>query len=196
MLTERGFLVLADITGFTAFVTRTEIVHGAEVTGLLLETVMWRLSPPLEIQELEGDAVFAIGPDSIAADDGVSAAAERAFAAFREQQGALARDHSCRCAACRSVPELSLKMIVHHGRFVRQTVGGRPRVTGPDVILVHRLLKNEVGAGTYLLLTASALACARLDPDAADMRPYVAAYPHLGTVSCYVHDLGPVPAAG
>src|SRR5262245_21143262 len=106
MRTDQGFLVPADISGFPAFVTPTEILHGAEVTGLLLETVMHRLSPPLEIQELEGDAVFAIGPDSMAAGDGVSVAAERAFSAFRRQQGELARDHSCRCGACRSVPDL------------------------------------------------------------------------------------------
>jgi hypothetical protein len=196
MRTEQGFLVLADISGFTAFVTHTEIIHGAEVTGLLLEAVMRRLSPPLEIQELEGDAVFAIGPDSIADDDGVSTAAEGAFAAFRRQQGELARDHSCRCGACRSVPDLGLKLIVHHGRFVRQTVGGRARVTGPDVILVHRLLKNDVGAEAYLLLTAPALERAGLDPVATGMRPYTTAYPHLGEVSCFVADLEPVTATG
>ena len=51
--TESGFLVLADISGFTAFVTATELEHGAEVTGVLLADVMAALSPPLEIQELE-----------------------------------------------------------------------------------------------------------------------------------------------
>src|SRR5262249_9556538 len=65
IFTEGGFLVLADISGFTAFVTATELEHGAQVTGVLLETVMGQLSPPLEIQELEGDAVFALGPDRI-----------------------------------------------------------------------------------------------------------------------------------
>ena len=62
--TESGFLVLADISGFTAFVTATELEHGAQVTGVLLGDVMQALSPPLEIQELEGDAVFALGPDA------------------------------------------------------------------------------------------------------------------------------------
>jgi hypothetical protein len=46
--TETGFLVLADISGFTAFVTATELEHGAEVTGVLLADVMAALSPPLE----------------------------------------------------------------------------------------------------------------------------------------------------
>ncbi len=40
---------------------------------------------------------------------------------------------------------LDLKMVVHHGPFLRHTVAGRSRVTGTAVILVHRLLKNGVG---------------------------------------------------
>src|SRR5438128_1403610 len=68
---EAGFLILADISGFTAFVAGTELEHGALVTGVLLEAVMRRLSPPLEIQELEGDAVFAIGADGALPDGSV-----------------------------------------------------------------------------------------------------------------------------
>ena len=195
MSTEQGFLVLADISGFTAFVSKMEIEHGAEVTGLLLETVMERLSPPLEIQEVEGDAVFAIGADPVTAGDGVPAAATRAFEAFEERRLAISRDDSCGCRACRGVSTLSLKLIVHHGRFVRQTVGGRSRVAGPDVILAHRLLKNDVAGDAYLLLTESAMAHAGLDPRGPGMRPYVATYPHLGKVSCFVTDLEAAPPA-
>src|SRR5438552_19111201 len=61
--TEDGFLVLADISGFTAFVTATELEHGPQIIAALLETVMGQLSPPLEVQEVEGVAVFAIGAD-------------------------------------------------------------------------------------------------------------------------------------
>ena len=61
---ESGFLVLADISGFTAFFTATELEHGAEVTGVLLDGVMQALAPPFEIQELEGDAVFALASDN------------------------------------------------------------------------------------------------------------------------------------
>ena len=54
--TDRGFLVLADVSGFTAFVTTTELEHGSEIIATLLDEVIVRLSPPLEIQEIEGDA--------------------------------------------------------------------------------------------------------------------------------------------
>src|SRR5438552_17205735 len=155
---EAGFLILADISGFTAFVAGTELEHGALVTGVLLEAVLRRPSPPLEIQELEGDAVFAIGPDGALPDGSVlPALLADAFAVFKEEQRKLALDESCACRACSDVPNLDLKLVVHHGRFVRQTVGGRARVAGPDVILVQRLLKNPVNGRAYLPLTVSAL---------------------------------------
>lgn len=100
--TESGFLVLADISGFTAFVTATELEHGAQVTGVLLGDVMEALSPPLEIQELEGDAVFALGPDAASAGERrLLEAFDRAFAAFGERRREIASDTSCACRACR-----------------------------------------------------------------------------------------------
>ena len=48
---EDGILVLADISGFTAFVTATELEHGPPIIAALLGEVMRQLSPPLEIQE-------------------------------------------------------------------------------------------------------------------------------------------------
>ena len=62
--TDHGFLILADVSGFTAFVTTTELEHGSEIIAALLDEVVGHLSPPLEIQEIEGDAVFALGGET------------------------------------------------------------------------------------------------------------------------------------
>jgi hypothetical protein len=194
--TEDGFLILADISGFTAFVTAAELEHGAEITGALLEVVMQRLSPPLEIQELEGDAVFALGPDRLLPDGGVlPAVLGETFLAFKEEQRRLAADDGCSCRACRSTGGLDLKFVTHHGRFVRQVLGGRSRVAGPDVILVHRLLKNSVAAAAYLLLTTPALKRIGAEAITGGMRRHLVSYPHLGEVACFVADLElPEPA--
>jgi len=187
---ESGFLVLADISGFTAFVTTTELEHGAEVTATLLAHVMEALSPPLEIQELEGDAVFALGPDG-AAGPGVLVleAFDRAFVAFGRRQRELSLDTSCACRACVGVLGLRLKVIVHHGSFLRQSVGGRSRVAGADVILVHRFLKNDVEPATYALFTGAAVERIGIDPFAAGMRPYTGTYAHFGEVDGFVVSL-------
>jgi hypothetical protein len=186
-MTDQGFLVLADISGFTAFVTSTELEHGAEVTGALLDTVIHRLAPPLEVQELEGDAVFAVGPDRLVPDGGLlPGVLLDSFSAFKKRQRELATDGDCRCRACVGVSDLSLKLVAHHGAFVRQEIGGRGRLAGPDVILVHQLLKNPLRADGYLLLTEPAL---RRVGDLAgnrELERHRLSYPHLGDVSCVV----------
>jgi Protein of unknown function (DUF2652) len=185
---ESGFLVLADISGFTAFVTATELEHGAEVTGALLDGVMEALSPPLEIQELEGDAVFALGADA-AGDASLLDVFSRTFVGFRQRQHDMAMDMSCSCRACRGVLGLSLKLIVHHGSFMRQMVRGRSRVAGPDIILAHRFLKNDVEPVTYVLFTEAAAVRMGLDLRASGVRRYTGRYAHFDDVDCFVVSL-------
>jgi hypothetical protein len=189
--TEDGMLVLADVSGFTEFVTATELEHGPPIIADLLGEVMRRLSPPLEIQEVEGDAVFALGPDRILGPPGVLLhALEEAFVAFRNRRGKLAANDRCSCNACRSIGNLDLKIVAHHGRFLRQMVGDRTQAAGVNVILAHRLLKNGlVGRRAYVLFTEAALRWAGVDPDEAGLVPHTERYEHLGDVRCFVGDV-------
>jgi hypothetical protein len=189
--TEQGVLVLADICGFTAFVTATELEHGPLIIADLLEAVMRQLSPPLEIQEVEGDAVFALGPDRVLLpSERLLDVLEDAFVAFRGRRRELEADESCACNACRNVATLDLKIVAHHGRFLRQTVGGHGQVAGADVILAHRLLKNRLGRGhAYLLLTEAALRWTGVDPIRAGLVAHTERYEHLGDIRCFVRDL-------
>jgi len=187
---QSGFLVLADISGFTAFVTATELEHGADVTGVLLGGVMEALAPPLEIQELEGDAVFALGRDGAEQSDrALMDAFGRAFEAFSERQHEMALDTSCHCRACSGVLGLSLKLIVHHGSYMRQVVRGRSRVAGPDIILAHRFLKNAVEPRTYVLFTDSAVERLGIDPVAAGLERYTGKYAYFDDRDCFVVSL-------
>jgi hypothetical protein len=194
--TEDGVLVLADISGFTAFVTTTELEHGPALVAELLGEVMRRLSPPLEIQEVEGDAVFALGPDRVLAPPATLLdVLEETFVAFKSRQQEMQADESCSCHACRSVGSLDLKIVAHHGRFLRQMVGDRSQAAGVNVLLAHRLLKNAlVGRRAYLLLTEAALRWAGVDPTRAGLVPHTERYEHFGDVRCFVKQLG-MPAA-
>ncbi len=191
--TEDGVLVLADISGFTAFVTATELEHGPPIIADLLGEVMRRLSPPLEIQEVEGDAVFALGPDRALAPPAILLdVLEDAFVAFRNRQRELQADESCSCNACRNVSNLDLKIVAHHGRFLRQMVGNRSQAAGVNVILAHRLLKNGLkGRRAYILLTEAALRWAGVNPTRAGLVAHSERYEHFGDVHYFVRDLGP-----
>jgi hypothetical protein len=193
-MAERGFLVLADISGFTQFVAGTELEHGPPIIADLLEVVIDRLAPPLEVQEVEGDAVFAFGLDgAVVPTTSLLDVVDEAFVAFTARRGVLAADESCSCRVCRGVGSLDLKIIVHHGAFLRQTVAGRAQLGGAEVILVHRLLKNGVGrAAGYLLLTEAALAWMEIDPTAAGLVAQAERYEHLGEVRCFVAEPGSI----
>jgi len=194
--TEDGILVLADISGFTAFVAGTELEHGPPMVAELLGEVMTRLSPPLEIQEVEGDAVFALAPDrALTPPANLLDLLDQAFAAFKARQRELQADESCGCTACRNVGRLDLKIVAHHGRFLRQLGGGRGQVAGADVILAHRLLKNGLARSrAYLLLTEAALRWMGLDPSAAELTAHVERYEHFGDVRCFVWNYADVTA--
>jgi hypothetical protein len=130
--TEDGALVLADISGFTEFVTQTELEHGPPMIAELLEAVMREISPPLEIQEVEGDAVFALGPDrAVERPAKLLDALDQAFVAFKARRREMQADESCACRACRGVGNLDLKIVVHHGRFLRHSSADGARWRAP-----------------------------------------------------------------
>jgi hypothetical protein len=194
--TDHGYLILADVSGFTAFVTATELEHGSEIIAALLDEVIAHLSPPLEIQEIEGDAVFALaGEDTSLPRTRLLEVLEDTFTAFKSRQRDMQAAETCGCGACQRIWTLDLKMVVHHGPFLRHTIAGRHRVTGTAVILVHRLLKNGVErAGGYALLTEPVLRSLGLDAERAGLAEHTESYEHLGDVRCFVRDLAPVPS--
>ena len=185
---NRGFLVLADISGYTAFVTATELEHGPPIITALLEAVIERISPPLDVLQIEGDAIFALGPDGKVVPPGTLLEVLRSgFAGFSARQRELAADDSCECRACRGVSELRLKIIGHHGAFLEQTIGGRLQAVGADVILAHRLLKNGVMRDEhYALFTRAALASMGIDPESEGLSERTERYEHFGDVPCFV----------
>ena len=188
--TQRGFLVLADISGFTAFVTATEIEHGPPIIAALLEEVIRRIAPPLEVQDIEGDAVFALAAHGrLVPPASLLEVLRGAFLGFRTLQRELQADESCSCHACRNVSRLRLKLIGHYGTFLHQTVGGRLQAAGRDVILAHRLLKNRVPRiADYILITEPALRSMDVDAEAAGLIPHQERYEHFGNVDCFVGD--------
>lgn len=195
---DHGFLVLADISGFTAFVTATELEHGPPIIAALLEAVIGRISPPLEIQEVEGDAVFALGLDgTLRPPVTLLDVLSEGFTGFRTRRQELQADESCQCNACRSVGRLRLKAICHHGAFLRQTVGDRVQLAGSDVILAHCLLKNRVARDAeFILLTPPALRALEVDARLSGFQPHVEYHEHFGAVDCFVGELPRVSPEG
>ncbi len=203
---NRGTLLLADISGYTAFLEGVGAAHGEEMaeTGevpeaypimmRLLDGIVERLVPPFTLSKTEGDAVFAFAPDSDLPLRGQSllACMSGCYAAFQENVVAMGRALTCGCSACSFGITLDLKFVMHHGGYVIQAIAGRQELLGPDVNAAHRLLKNHaadvVGNRAYALFTRSA--ADHLEIPVATATPITETYDHLAPIETFVF---PVP---
>ena len=188
-----GCLVLADISGYTQYLRDTELEHAQDVLADLIETVVGRLRPALRISKLEGDAVFAYALGSGLEASMLLDTIDQTYFAFRSRLRDIRQATTCECNACRLIPNLNLKFVAHSGRFVRNVVAGSEELTGSDVVVVHRLLKNTVkehlGFLGYALFTDSSVTAFGLDPLILGMRRHPESYDDVGEIIGYVEDL-------
>jgi hypothetical protein len=195
---ERYFL-LADISGYTAFLNGVERAHGVdlsggmpagyEILGSLLDAIVDGLRPRWEIAEIEGDAVFAIGQPEILGGNGFSILEQlrATYGAFRDARERAKGSSDHICTACPVVGNLDLKMILHRGMAVRVKTATHLGLHGPAVNVAHRLLKNTVtsriGIRPYLLVTEAAAASFGL---AAEGLAHREEYPDVGVVEARI----------
>lgn len=190
--TQHGTLVLADISGFTAFLARSELEHAHDILLELLQLVVARLKPSLTVAEIEGDAVFAFAPEStFPRGETLLELIEQTYAAFYGRVEAIRVHTTCSCTACSAIPILDLKFIVHQGEYILQAVTGAGKPLGSDVNLAHRLLKNRVAEATgwkaYALLTEPAVRDLEIETEG--MHEQVETYPELAPVRTFSFDL-------
>jgi hypothetical protein len=177
-----GLLLLADISGYTAFLEGVNRAHPDLAAGIepvppaydfmvaLLDLVSDGLQPMFRTIQTEGDAVFAMADADDVTNGGnqVLGVIRSTYASYHDRLEEQHRTQSDGCEACILLPSLELKFIVHAGTFVVQQLPTRMHLAGPAVNLAHRLLKNHVtqqtGLRGYALLTDAALELLGLDP--------------------------------
>ena len=171
---ERGALLLADISGYTAFLQSVGNAHAADMAAgtfvptayplltSLLDGIIEQVAPPFTLSKVEGDAVFAFADDggSLPHGEELIGCLTACYRAFRSRLGEARTLMLCDCDACSSIDGLDLKFVLNHGEYVVQAVAGRPELLGPDVTISHLLLKNHVadliGRSAYALVTERA----------------------------------------
>jgi hypothetical protein len=192
-----GFLLIADITGYTAYLSASELEHAQETLTALLELLIEYTRPPLIISRLAGDAVISYAlQDQFMQGQTFVELIEDTYVAFRKAIERMALNNICGCQACANVSALDLKFFVHHGEFGLQRLSDHDELVGSDVILIHRLLKNHVaekiGSRAYMLYTDAAVRRLGLQDMCERMTAHVESYAHLGEVHTWVQDMRPV----
>jgi len=193
-MAQKGYLVIADISGYTAFVTQVEMEHAEGIMKSLLSTLVKKMQSLLTISKLEGDAIFAYAPEgNIDKGQTLLELVENTYRAFARTLERMHRKTSCHCKACLLIPTLDLKFILHHGTFMQSKIEGHQELSGPDVILVHRLLKNNIietsGIKAYAFISHSCADAMPIGKLKDGMKTHIETYEYLGEVSGYVHNL-------
>ena len=193
----RCHLVIADISGYTQFLTDSELDHANGIVADLLNSIIGAMQAPLAVSGIEGDAIFMYGE---MADDMVGQtvleSVELLYCAFASALENMVLNTTCTCNACVNIQSLGLKIVMHCGEYARTEVGGMTTLSGPDVIAVHRLLKNRIvemtGVADYLLVTQACVDDLGVAPMVAAWTPHSEEYEHIGVVDGYVSSLSDV----
>ena len=190
--TQHGYLVIADISGYTSFVAKTELEHSHEILSDLLELLVEKFKPLMTISKLEGDAVFAYAVEGVfSRGETLIEFIESTYVAFRDKQVSMKRATTCTCNACRNIPTLDLKFFAHHGDFIIQNVASIRELVGSDVNVIHRLTKNHISESTgwraYMMFTERCLE--HLDMNLDDTHVQMEEYEHLGEIKTLNVDL-------
>jgi class 3 adenylate cyclase len=177
-------LLLADISGYTTFLQGVAEAHRDIILDVdeppaayafvssLLDAMATAVAPTFALVKFEGDALFAVAddPQPGVRGEALFACLRACYGSFRTRLREAGDEWTCTCGSCSLIRDLDLKFVLHHGEYVRQRIATHEDVAGPDVIVVHRLLKNHardlVGSRPYALLTDRAIDALEVPDDA------------------------------
>jgi hypothetical protein len=191
---EEMYFFIADISGYTAYMLKnvTDFTHGTLIVTELMEALIQEASLPIEIAKLEGDALFLYLQQSKVPReyrDNPQLFGDKIlqfFHAFFSKLRQLESSTTCTCGGCANIHNLNVKMVAHYGKAAIHHIGKFQELSGVDVIVAHRLLKNKVKEKCYLLMTESAHQRLTL-PSEGTTIPATEEDKDLGTFSVYVY---------
>jgi len=195
--TFNGYLLIADITGYTLYLTQSELEHAQGILSDLLKVLIEHTRPPLILSRLAGDAVISYAlEDKFVQGQTFIEMIEDTYVAFRQALERMVLNNTCRCNACSNIANLDLKFFTHYGEFAVQRISDHDELVGSEVNLLHRLLKNQVvqvtGIRAYALYTQPVITRLGLQEICQAMTAHKEAYEHLGEVQVWIQDLQPI----
>jgi Protein of unknown function (DUF2652) len=142
-----------DLSGFTDFTSSTEIDHAAHIMTELLEVLVESNQSGFTLAEIEGEAVLFYRSGEPLGRQQFVEQCFTMFSNFHLRLMVIERDRVRQCGACQSASNLTLKFIAYFGYLKEIMVARFVKATGVDMIVAHRLLKNDVDSHEYILMT-------------------------------------------
>jgi hypothetical protein len=186
---NRGTFVLADIGGYTHFLSDVGIEHAKEITSHLFNRIVEVNPHRWKVGNVIGDCLFLYSDRNDPPDE-VFTYLRLVYENFKESLEEIAAGSTCRCGACDRSSDLALKFVVHSGEFATQQIAGRQELIGADIVVAHRLLKNSIPFREYVLFSTSVADVAKASGLAAESGREN--YEDVGGVDYVYVDLSPV----
>jgi len=194
MQQRNGYFVISDISGYTAFMVGTELEHAHHILQELLNAILDSIQPPLLISNYQGDAILSYAPDdAVLHGQTLHEMVDAIYINFIKARERMRLNTICTCRACSNIPALDLKLFIHYGAYITYMMRGKEELSGPDVILAHRIMKNRVrenlGLQAYALYTDAALQSMNVPLLTESCQVYSDEYEHFGEVRGRAYDL-------
>jgi hypothetical protein len=107
----------------------------------------------LNVSEIEGDAILFYREGEPPQPGEISKQIKQMFINFHSYLQIIERDTVCQCGACRTASKLTLKFFIHFGEIGISKIREHTKLMGKNVIIAHRLMKNDINSDEYLLMT-------------------------------------------
>src|SRR5262249_41690832 len=131
--TQRALLLIADIGGYTRFMTRVSLSPAQVGIARLLESILDAPKAPVQPRKLEGDAAFFYATGT-ASPQALADQVVRMHSAFHRRLAAEMTSLFCPCLGCKAAPDLKLKFVAHVGEVAVQKIKQMTELAGVDVI--------------------------------------------------------------
>lgn len=147
-------LCIPDISGFTKFMSDTDFELSAAVIPSLLNKIIYANTIDLKVSEIEGDAIFFYKTGKLPTFKDLIHQCRAFYISFYTEIKRLKvvyKDHE----QVNKIPAiLGLKIVLHYGNEIGSVqIGKNIKLLGEDIIIAHRLLKNDISQDEYLLLS-------------------------------------------
>ena len=174
MQNKSGFLLIADISGYTPFIKNHSMrkkpiigkkiadfwdSHAHKLINTLLEEVIQNFEPVMQFNKLEGDAALFF-LEEISDKNQMQDIYKKMVITrerFNSKVNSLQFVQSCPCDPCQQSKNLKLKMFLHKGYFNQTEIRNNQELSGEALIFIHRLLKNKVKSSEYFLFSDAVL---------------------------------------
>lgn len=191
---NKAILLIADISGYTNFMlaNRNTISKSQKIIIELINTIINHLELPLNVSKIEGDAVFLYvinDNDEVKWNNTKKIIGEKLinfFDVFSLKIDELKNSILCQDDVCLAIDSLKLKIFIHTGYAELINIGNFVELSGIDVILIHRLLKNSLEQKEYIMMTESA--CKEIEfPKIICIETDIEHYQDLGEIKTFVY---------